>query len=200
MTIFLGLEAPNFTSPAILPDGSLQQEFSLAEFRGDKACIVFFYALNFGQVDPTELLALNNRFAEFEKRNVAVVAVSIDSFLAHQNWRKTPPDQGGVGALKFPLVSDYTKQICQGYEVLLDNTFACRASFVIDRSGRVRHVSMNDFPIGRNVDELIRIVDAMDFHVLEQQLCPANWQVGRNGILPEDDNAANFLQKHAKEL
>ena len=200
MTLFIGLEAPDFTSPAILPDGTMQQDFSLKNFRGDNACVVFFYALNFAQVDPTELIAINNRIKDFQQRNCSVVAVSIDSFLAHQNWRKIPVEKGGVGNLQFPLVSDYTKLIAQGYEILVDNTYACRATFILDRSGRIRHQSMNDFPIGRNIDEIIRIVDAMDFHVNEDKLCPAGWNLGKAGIDANDDSAAAFMAQHAAEL
>lgn len=200
MTLFIGLEAPDFNSPAILPDGSMQQDFSLKNFRGDNACVVFFYALNFAQVDPTELIAINNRFEEFQQRNCSVVAVSIDSFLSHQKWRQIPENQGGVGNLKFPLVSDYTKLIAEGYEILVDNTYACRATFVLDRSGRIRHQSMNDFPIGRNVDEIIRMVDAMDFHVNEDKMCPAGWNLGLEGIDADDDGAAQFLAKNSTQL
>lgn len=200
MVVFLGLKAMNFKSPAIMEDDSIEKDFSLDNYRGESACVLFFYSLDYGQVDPTELIALNNQLEAFVKRDTKIIAISIDSLLAHKNWKKIPQEKGGLKDLKIPIVSDYTKQISQEYNTLLDNTYSCRATFVLDRNGYIRHHSMNDFPIGRNISEILRIIDAIDEHVSTGNLCPANWDQTKPTINYKDDNAANFLSKEHLKL
>lgn len=193
MTVFIGLEAPEFSSPALMPDGNINFEFTLNNYRENKKCVVFFYSMDFAQVDPTELVALNKAYSEFEQRGTKVIAISTDTFLSHQMWQKIPAGKGGVGKLQFPLVADYTKAIAKGYDVIMNDTFAMRATFILDSEGYVRHQSINDFPIGRNINEIIRIIDAMDFHIEKEQLCPANWQKGNPGIAQHDEFAREYL-------
>lgn len=193
MSLLIGLPAPDFTSPAIMPDSQVNYEFSLNQYRESSACVVFFYSMNFAQVDPTEILALNKTYDEFEERNVKIVAISTDNYPSHQMWQKIPAGKGGVGKLKFPLVADYTKAIAKGYDVIMNETFAMRATFILDNGGYVRHQSVNDFPIGRNIEEIIRILDAMDYHVTQKELCPANWQKGDSGINHKDEFAREYL-------
>ena len=193
MSLLIGLPAPDFTSPAIMPDGQVDYEFSLNTHRGSSACVVFFYSMNFAQVDPTEILALDKAYKDFENRGVRVIAISTDNYPSHQMWQRIPAGKGGVGKISFPLVADYTKNIAKGYDVIMNDTFAMRATFILDNGGYVRHQSVNDFPIGRNIDEIIRIVDAMDYHVAQQELCPANWQQGQKGIKANDEFAREFL-------
>ena len=193
MTVFIGLEAPEFNSPALMPDGKVDYDFALNSYREDKKCVVFFYSMDFAQVDPTELVALNKAFKELEQRDTKIVAISTDTFLSHQMWQKIPAGKGGVGKLRFPLVADYTKAIAKGYDVIMNDTFAMRATFILDNGGYVRHQSINDFPIGRNVKEIIRIIDAMDHHVQSDELCPANWQKGEKGIAQNDEFAREYL-------
>lgn len=194
MTVFIGRKAPEFTSPTLMPDGSVNYEFSLSQYRENKKCVVFFYSMDFAQVDPTELVALATAYQEFKNRNTKVVAISTDTFLSHQMWQKIPAGDGGVGRLPFPLVADYSKAIAKGYDVIVNDSFAMRASFILDDGGYVRHQSINDFPIGRNINEIIRIIDAMDFHVNSGQLCPANWQKGKQGITQHDEFAKEYLR------
>ncbi|MCE3232972.1 MAG: alkyl hydroperoxide reductase/Thiol specific antioxidant/Mal allergen [Rickettsiaceae bacterium] len=193
MSVFIGLQAPEFSSPALMPDGNVNFEFTLSNYRENKKCVVFFYSMDFAQVDPTELVALSKVYSEFEKRNTKVIAISTDTFLSHQMWQKIPAGKGGVGKLPFPLVADYTKAIAKGYGVIMNDTFAMRATFILDSEGYVRHQSINDFPIGRNINEIIRIIDAMDFHIEKEKLCPANWQKGNNGIAQHDEFAMEYL-------
>lgn len=197
MTVFIGLQAPEFSSPAIMPDGSINFDFSLSNYRENKKCVIFFYSMDFAQVDPTELLAISKVHKEFEKLNTKVIAISTDTFLSHLMWQKIPAGRGGVGKLPFPLVSDYTKAIAKGYNVIMNDTFAMRATFILDSESYVRHQSINDFPIGRNIDEIVRIINAMDFHIEKEQLCPANWQKGEPGILQNDEFAREYLSSVA---
>jgi peroxiredoxin (alkyl hydroperoxide reductase subunit C) len=197
MSVFIGLQAPEFSSPALMPDGNVDFEFTLSTYRENKKCVVFFYSMDFAQVDPTELVALGKVHQEFEQRNTKIIAISTDTFLSHQMWQKIPAGKGGVGKLSFPLVADYTKAIAKGYGVIMNDTFAMRATFILDNQGYVRHQSINDFPIGRNINEIIRIIDAMDFHVEKEQLCPANWKKGNQGIAQHDEFAREYLSSLA---
>lgn len=197
MTVFIGLEAPEFNSPAIMPNGSINYDFSLSQYRENNKCVIFFYSMDFAQVDPTELIALNKAHKAFEDRGVKVIAISTDTFLSHQMWQRIPAGKGGVGRLLFPLVADYTKAIAKGYDVIMNDTFAMRATFILDNEGYVRHQSINDFPIGRNINEIIRIIDAMDFHIESDKLCPANWEKGEPGIEQHDEFAREYLSSSA---
>jgi len=169
--------APNFTAKAVI-----DREFadvSLADYRG-KYVVLFFYPLDFTFVCPTEIVSFNDRLAEFKSRNTVVLGVSVDSQYSHLAWINTPRIKGGLGGLNFPLVSDLTKQIAKDYGVLTaDGTVAMRGLFLIDREGVVRHALVNDLPIGRSVDEVIRTLDALQFFELHGEVCPANWKPGQ---------------------
>lgn len=194
MSVFIGLQAQDFTSPTLMPDGEIKFDFSLYDYKQNKKCVVFFYSMDFSQVDPTEIIALNQALKKFEERDTKIVAISTDSFMSHKMWQKIPAGKGGVGKINFPLVSDYTKKVSQGYDVIMNDTFAMRATFILDSEGYVRHQSINDFPIGRNIEDIIRIIDAIDYNISTNNLCPANWKKGSKGIEHDDDFARRYFK------
>ncbi len=164
MGVLVGRSAPDFTAAAVLGDGRIVEDFNLKQSIEGKYAVIFFYPLDFTFVCPSELIAFDHRLEEFEKRNVAVIGVSIDSQYAHNAWRNTPVNAGGVGPLRYPLVADITHNICKAYDVETpDGAVAYRGSFLIDLNGIVRHQLVNDLPLGRNVDEMLRMVDALQF-------------------------------------
>ena len=162
--------------------------------------LVFFYPLDFTFVCPSEILAFNNRVDEFRSRGAEVIAVSVDSHFTHAAWRNTPVDKGGIGEIKFPMVADLTKQIARDYDVLVNDSVAFRGTFMIDKKGIVRHQVINDLPLGRNVDEAIRMVDALNFHEEHGEVCPAGWNRGDEGMKPNADGVAAYLGKHSASL
>lgn len=200
MTNFIGKPAPNFVAPAIMPDNSLNAEFDLNEHRMGFPCILFFYSLNFSYVCPTEIIAFQNRLTEFKKRKTYVVGVSCDSHLSHLAWKKTPVAEGGIGNVHFPLVSDITRTITSTYDVQINNTVAHRATFLIDPDGYVRYQSIYDSPFGRDVDELLRVVDAFQYHMESGQVCPAGWRPGQPAIEQSEQGTASYLAKNADTL
>lgn len=200
-TILVGRKAPDFTAGAVLANGELKDDFNLYEAIKNKYGIVFFYPLDFTFVCPSELIALDNRINEFNDRNTLVMGVSIDSKFTHNAWRNTPVANGGIGAVKYPLVADVNHQICQAYGVEHPTAhIALRGAFLIDKKGIVRSQIVNDLPLGRNVDELIRLVDALDFHEKHGEVCPANWTKGKAAIKPTTEGIANFLAEEAGQL
>lgn len=200
-TILVGKKAPDFTAAAVAPNGDIINEFNLHKEIDKKFGILFFYPLDFTFVCPSELIALDNRIEEFEKRNVLVMGVSIDSQFTHNAWRNTPVANGGIGAIRYPLVADVNHQICQAYGVEHPTAHvALRAAFLIDRQGIVRSQIVNDLPLGRNVDELLRLIDAMDFHENHGEVCPANWTKGKTGIKPTTEGIAHYLASEASQL
>ncbi len=197
--------APAFTATAVMPDGSIG-ELSLSDYKGKKV-VLFFYPLDFTFVCPTELLAFDHRVAEFEKRGVQVIGVSIDSQFSHHAWRETAIDNGGIGAVKYPLVSDLDKSIARNYDVLLGRdengnggAVALRGSFLIDEEGVIQHAVINNLPLGRNVDEMIRMVDALAFHQKHGEVCPAGWKEGDKGMTPSTEGVASYLSENADGL
>jgi len=200
MVNFIGKQAPDFISPAIMQDNSLKEDFNLNAHRMGFRCVLFFYSLDFSYVCPAEILAFQNRLTEFMQRKTYVVGVSCDSHLAHLAWKKMPVEQGGIGQVNFPLVSDITRQICQTYDVQINDTVAHRATFILDEDGRVRHQSYNDTPYGRNIDEILRFLDAMDHHKATAEVCPPGWVKGDAGIKQTDTGIADYLQKNAANL
>ena len=168
--------APDFTATAVLADGSIVEDFKLSENYGQKGTVVFFYPLDFTFVCPSEIIAFSHRYDEFQKRGVNVVGVSVDSQFSHFAWRETPVEKGGIGRINFPLVADLTKNIARDYDVLLNDAVALRGSFLIDDKGIVRHAVINDLPLGRNVDEMLRMIDAQQFTDEFGEVCPAGWQ------------------------
>ena len=188
-------EAPDFTAQAVMPDNSFQ-EFTLSSLRG-KYTILFFYPLDFTFVCPSEILAFNRALGEFQKRDCQVVGISIDSHFTHLAWKNTPINDGGIGDIQFPLVSDLDKAISQAYGVLLKDGIALRGLFLIDKEGVVRHAVVNDLPLGRNVDEALRMVDALQFFEEHGDVCPANWKPGEEGMKPTAEGVAEYLVKHS---
>ncbi len=192
--------APDFTATAVLADGSIVEDFKLSENFGEKGTVVFFYPLDFTFVCPSEIIAFSHRYEEFQKRGVNVVGVSVDSQFSHFAWRETPVEEGGIGRINFPLVADLTKDIARDFDVLLNNAVALRGSFLIDDKGVVRHAVVNDLPLGRNVDEMLRMIDAQQFTDEFGEVCPAGWQKGDEGMKADAKGVAKYLAKHESEL
>jgi len=193
-------KAPDFTATAVLADGQIVEDFNLMENLGEKGAVLFFYPLDFTFVCPSEIIAFSHRAKEFTDRGINVIGVSVDSQFSHFAWRETPVEKGGIGRINFPLVADLSKQISRDYDVLLDEAVALRGSFLIDADGTIRHAVINDLPLGRNVDEMLRMVDAMLFTNEHGEVCPAGWQKGEEGMKADAEGVAEYLAKHAEEL
>ncbi len=200
MTMLVGQPAPDFTAPAVLADGEIVENFNLEKALKGKYGLIFFYPLDFTFVCPSEILAFHNRVPAFESRNTQIIGVSVDSHYTHSAWRNTPPEKGGLGPIAFPLVADLTKNIARDYGVLLGESVALRGSFLIDKSGVVRHQVVNDLPLGRNVDEAIRMVDALQFHEEHGEVCPAGWNKGDKGMKADAGGVASYLAENAGAL
>lgn len=200
MSVLVGKKAPEINAPAVMADGSINESFSLSDYQG-KYVVLFFYPLDFTFVCPTELIAFSHRIDEFEKRDVQVLGCSIDSQFTHLAWRNTPVDNGGIGPVKYPLIADIKHQICRDYDVELDPAgVALRGSFLIDREGGVRHQVVNDLPLGRNIDEMLRMVDALQFHEKHGEVCPAGWKKGDQGMVADGKGVASYLAEQAAKL
>ncbi len=193
-------KAPNFTATAVLGNNEIVDDFNLYENFGEKGTVLFFYPLDFTFVCPSEIIAFDHRLNEFTDRGINVIGVSVDSQFSHFAWKNTPVSEGGIGQVRFPLVADLSKQIARDFDVLLDETVALRGSFLIDTDGTVRHAVINDLPLGRNIDEMLRMVDAMLFTNEYGEVCPAGWHKGEEGMKPSTDGVAQYLEKHAEEL
>lgn len=188
-------EAPEFRAQAVMDDGSVK-EIKLSDYRG-KYVVLFFYPLDFTFVCPTEIIALSDRVEEFEVRNAQVIGVSVDSHFSHIAWRNTPRKQGGIGEVTYPLVSDLDKAISRQYGVLVEKPgIALRGLFIIDRGGKLRHITINDLPLGRNVDEVLRVLDAIQFNEKHGEVCPVNWQKGEEGMRPDKAGLEEYAQAH----
>ena len=193
-------KAPNFTATAVLGDNQIVDNFNLYDNFGEKGTVLFFYPLDFTFVCPSEIIAFDKRLAEFKSRGVNVIGVSVDSQFSHFAWKNTPVNQGGIGQVKFPLVADITKQISKDYDVLFQEGVALRGSFLIDSDGTVRHAVINDLPLGRNIDEMIRMIDTMLFTNEYGEVCPAGWQKGDEGMKASTTGVADYLAHHADTL
>lgn len=191
MSVLVQKPAPDFKAQAVMPDGSFK-EISLSQYK-DKYIILFFYPLDFTFVCPTEIIAFSDRFAEFEEQGVQILGVSVDSHFSHFAWRNMPREQGGLGNIAYPLVSDINKQIARDYDVLVDDSVALRGLFLIDKSGIVRHQVVNDLPLGRSVDEALRMVQALKFFETNGEVCPANWKEGSRTIKPTVKESKKFF-------
>jgi peroxiredoxin (alkyl hydroperoxide reductase subunit C) len=200
MGVLVGKQAPDFTAPAVLGNGEIVDSYTLSEATKGKKAVVFFYPLDFTFVCPSELLAFDHRIEEFKKRNVEVIGVSIDSHFSHNAWRNTPVNDGGIGAVNYTLVADMTHSICQSYDVESEGGVAFRGSFLIDEDGLVRHQVVNDLPLGRNVDEMLRMVDALAFHQEHGEVCPAGWNQGDKGMVASPEGVASYLTEEADNL
>ena len=193
-------KAPDFTATAVLADGQIVDGFNLMENLGEKGAVLFFYPLDFTFVCPSEIIAFSHRAKEFRDRGVNIIGVSVDSQFSHFAWRETPVAEGGIGRVDFPLVADLNKQIARDYDVLLDDAVALRGSFLIDADGTVRHAVINDLPLGRNIDEMIRMVDTMLFTNEHGEVCPAGWVKGDEGMKADTAGVAEYLAKHEGDL
>ena len=188
-------EAPDFTAQAVMPDNTIKEDFTLSSLRG-KHVVLFFYPLDFTFVCPTEIIAFNRKLDDFKARGVEVVGISVDSQFSHFAWKNTKPEEGGIGDIQFPLVADLSKKISRDYGVLFGEEVALRGLFLIDKEGIVRHCVINDLPLGRSVDEAIRMVDALQFFEENGEVCPANWHKGEDGMDPSANGVADYLAKH----
>ena len=191
-------DAPDFTTEAVMADNSIESQFSLSSLRG-KHVILFFYPLDFTFVCPTEILAFDEKLDEFKSRNAEVIGVSVDSVYTHLAWKNTAVDQGGIGPIRYPLVSDLKKEISRDYGVLMDDGVALRGLFLIDREGVIRHVVLNDLPLGRSVSEALRMLDALRFFEEKGRLCPANWEKGDEGMEESTGGVIDYLSKFSKK-
>jgi peroxiredoxin 2/4 len=187
--------APDFTATAVMADNSFS-ELSLASYRG-KYVVLFFYPLDFTFVCPSEIIAFDKAVAKFKAKNTEVIGVSVDSHFTHLAWKNTPRNEGGIGQIHYPLVADLSKEIAEKYGVLLDGKVALRGLFLIDTKGVVRHALVNDLPLGRSVDEALRLVEALQFHETHGDVCPANWREGDEAMKPSAKGVAEYLAKHA---
>ena len=200
MSVLVGKQAPDFTATAVMADGSIKPDFKLADYKG-KYIVLFFYPLDFTFVCPTELIAFSKRIKEFEERDVQVIGCSIDSQFTHVAWRNTPVDEGGIGAVAYPLVADVKHQICRAYDVEFEDAgVAYRGSFLIGKDGKVHHQVVNDLPLGRNVDEMLRMIDALQFTEKYGEVCPAGWSKGEEGMRPDAEGVASYLKHKADSL
>ena len=208
--------APDFKAQAVMADNTFK-EISLSDYKGKKV-VLFFYPLDFTFVCPTELIAFDKRLSEFESRGVQVIGCSVDSRWTHLAWKNTPVDKGGIGQVKYPLLQDLDKSIARNYDVLVGakaatvitdddemettvgGAIALRGSFLIDEEGTVRHAVLNDLPLGRNIDEMLRMVDALSYHQKHGEVCPAGWKDGDSGMKESPDSVANYLSDNAKNL
>jgi len=201
MGVLVGRQAPDFTAPAVLGDGTITDEFHFSKSTAGKYTVMFFYPLDFTFVCPSELIAFDHRLEEFKKRNVEVIGVSIDSHFTHNAWRNTPVNEGGIGQVGYTLVADMTHGICKAYDVETpDGAVAFRGSFLIDTAGMVRHQVVNDLPLGRNVDEMLRMVDTLQFTEEHGEVCPAGWNKGDKGMKADPDGVAEYLAENADSL
>ena len=200
MSVLVGKEAPNFTATVVMGDNTINETFDLKEYLNGKECILFFYPLDFTFVCPSEIIAFDKRLEEFKSRGVEVVGVSVDSHFSHIAWKNTPVNEGGIGQVKYPLVADLTKQIAYDYDVLLDAGIALRGTFLIDKNFVVRHQLINDLPLGRNIDEAIRMVDTLQFTEEHGEVCPAGWNKGDTAMKPDAAGVASYLDKNAASL
>ncbi len=200
MAVLVGKSAPDFTAAAVLGNGQIDNAFNFKKATEGKHAVVFFYPLDFTFVCPSELIAFDHRLEEFTKRGVEVIGVSIDSAFTHSAWRNTPVEKGGIGQVGYTLVADIKHEICKAYDVEAAGGMAFRGSFLIDKAGVVQHQVVNNLPLGRNVDEMIRMVDALQFTEENGEVCPAGWNKGKKGMKPDAAGVASYLAENAKDL
>lgn len=191
MAVLVGKQAPNFKAKAVV-NGKIENDFSLADFRGQYV-VLFFYPLDFTFVCPTELHAFQEKLAEFHQRNAVVIGCSVDSCYSHQAWLNTPKNKGGIQGITYPLVSDLNKAIAKEYDVLMGDEIAYRGLFLMDKNGVVRHQVVNDLPLGRSVDEALRMLDALCYFEKHGEVCPANWQVGKASFKPTQESLEKYF-------
>ena len=198
--VLVGQQAPDFTAAAVLGTGEIVDSFNFKEATKDKYAVVFFYPLDFTFVCPSELIAFDHRLADFKAKNVEVIGVSIDSQFSHFAWKNTPVNKGGIGQVAYTLVADVKHEICQSFGVEAAAGVAYRGSFLIDQNGVVRHMVVNDLPLGRNIDEMLRMVDSLQFTEEHGEVCPAGWSKGKEGMKASTAGVAEYLASNAKNL
>ncbi|MDY6812700.1 MAG: peroxiredoxin [Pseudomonadota bacterium] len=199
MSVLVTREAPDFAAAAVMPDGSIKNDFKLSDYRGQYV-VLFFWPLDFTFVCPSEIIAHDNRLARFKEHNVQVIGVSIDSEFTHHAWRNTSRDKGGIGEVGFPIVADKTHEIVRAYGVEHPDGVALRASFLIDKDGVVQHQVVNNLPLGREVEEMLRLVEALQFTEEHGEVCPAGWRQGQKGMKPTAEGVAEYLKENAGAL
>ncbi len=198
MSVLVAKEAPDFKAQAVMPDNSFK-EISLSDYRG-KYVVLFFYPLDFTFVCPSEIIAFDKRLDEFKSRNVEVIGVSIDSHFSHLAWKNTAIENGGIGNVQYPLIADIDKSVTDAYDLRTGPGIALRGSFLIDKDGVVQHQVVNNLPLGRNMDEMLRMIDALQFTEEHGEVCPAGWQKGKAGMKGSTEGVAEYLASHHEEL
>ncbi|HEC1747047.1 TPA: peroxiredoxin [Campylobacter lari] len=193
-------KAIDFTAPAVLGNNEIVGDFNLYKNIGSKGAVVFFYPKDFTFVCPSEIIAFDKRYQDFKDRGVEVIGISCDNEFSHFAWKNMPVNQGGIGQVKFPLVADLTKQIARNFDVLFEEAVALRGSFLLDADGTIRHAVVNDLPLGRNIDEMIRMVDTMLFTNEHGEVCPAGWNKGDEGMKADPKGVADYLSKNEGKL
>ena len=200
MAVLVGKAAPDFTAATVMGNNSIDENFNFKAYTKGKYAVIFFYPLDFTFVCPSELIAFDHRLKEFQDRNVEVIGVSIDSHFTHLAWKNTPVNNGGIGKVAYPMVADIKHEICKAYDVEAEGGVAYRGSFLIDKAGVVRHQVVNDLPLGRNIDEMLRMIDALQFTEQHGEVCPAGWNKGKAGMKADPKGVADYLAKHSGEL
>ncbi len=200
MSVLVGKKAPDFTACAVMPNNEINENFNLSSYLKGKIGILFFYPLDFTFVCPSEIIAFDNRLQEFKDRDVEVIGVSVDSQFSHLAWKNTAINDGGIGQVQYPLIADLTKQIARDYDVLTNDAVAFRGTFLIDQEGNVRHQIINDLPLGRSIEEALRMVDALQFHQEHGEVCPAGWNKGKKGMVANAKGVAEYLAQNSTGL
>lgn len=194
-------QAPDFTAAVVLGTGEIVNNFNLKSHIQGKPAVIFFWPMDFTFVCPSELIAFDKRYTEFQKRGVEIIGVSFDSEFVHNAWRQVPTDKGGIGPVKYPMVADIKREIIKAYGIEHpDAGVALRGSFLIDKDGIVRHQVINDLPLGRNIDEMMRMVDALQFHEEHGEVCPAQWEKGQEGMCASPKGVAKYLSENLTRL
>lgn len=186
-------KAPDFTATAVMPDNTINKDFNLHSYLNGHIGVLFFYPLDFTFVCPSEILMFNEYLKSFDDRNVKVIGVSIDSEFSHYAWKNTPINKGGIGNIAYPLVADLTKSISKSYDVLLNDAVSLRGTFLIDQDGIIQHMLVNNLPLGRNIDEALRMVDSLIHFQKNGEVCPANWKEGKKGMVATADGVSSYL-------
>lgn len=200
MSVLVGKKAPDFTAKAVMANNEINENFNLHSYLKGKIGVLFFYPLDFTFVCPSEIIAFDNHLKEFKERGAEVIGVSVDSHFTHIAWKNTAIDKGGIGQVQYPLVADLTKNIARDYDVLTGEAVALRGTFLIDQDGVVRHQVVNDLPLGRSIEEALRMVDSLIFHQKHGEVCPAGWNKGKKGMKADAKGVAEYLANNAKDL
>ena len=200
MSVLVGKMAPDFTAAAVMPNNEINEKFNLHSYLKGKIGVLFFYPLDFTFVCPSEIIAFDNRLKDFKDRGVEVIGVSVDSKFTHLAWKNTEVNKGGIGQIQYPLVADLTKSIARDYDVLMGEAVALRGTFLIDQEGVVRHQVVNDLPLGRSIEEALRMVDSLKFTQENGEVCPAGWNKGKQGMKADAKGVSDYLAGNAKNL